>query len=162
MIGLVRSTRSGRTRGRGAVRRSRGQAMVEFALVAPIFFLLLFSIIEFGRYVYTVQILNEAAREGTRYAIVHGSQALCPSGQMPGGVTNPCDPTGQKVIDAVVRDSTGVALTSSMVTLAWPDGDNARGHKVKVAVSYQYRALIPVVPLPPIQITGESTLVINH
>jgi Flp pilus assembly protein TadG len=44
--------------------RSRGQASSEFALVAPIFFLLLFGLIDFGRYVYYVQILNNAAREG--------------------------------------------------------------------------------------------------
>jgi Flp pilus assembly protein TadG len=61
-------------------RRSVGQAMVEFALVAPLFFFLLFAIIDFGRYVYYVQILNNAAREGARYAIVHGSSSLAPSG----------------------------------------------------------------------------------
>jgi Flp pilus assembly protein TadG len=47
-------------------RRRRGQALVEFSLVAPMFFLLIFAIIDFGRYVYYVQILNNAAREGAR------------------------------------------------------------------------------------------------
>ena len=143
--------------------RVRGQALVEFALVAPIFFLVMFSIIEFGRYVYTVQILNEAAREGARFAIVHGSQSLCPSGPMPGvTIPNPCDPTGQNVKDLVIRDATGVAGTAPITaTVDWPV-DNARGHTVTVAVSYQYRTLIPVVPLPAIQVTGTSTLVINH
>jgi hypothetical protein len=137
--------------------------MVEFALVAPIFFLILFSIVEFGRYVYTVQILNEAAREGARYAIVHGSQSLCPSGPMPGvTVVNPCDPSGQNVKALVVRDATGVAGTSAITaTVAWPI-DNARGHSVTVTVSYPFQTLIPVVPLPPIQVTGAATLVINH
>ena len=46
----------------------------------PLFFFLLFAIIDFGRYVYYVQILNNAAREGARYAIVHGSDSLAPSG----------------------------------------------------------------------------------
>ena len=144
-------------------RRGRGQALVEFALVAPIFFLILFSIIEFGRYVFTVQILNEAAREGARYAIVHGSQALCPSGPMPGvTVPNPCDPSGQRVIDVVTRNAAGVAGTAPIVvTVTWPI-DNARGHTVSVSVSYQFQTLVPVVPLPPIQVTGASTLVVNH
>jgi hypothetical protein len=138
--------------------------MAEFALVAPLFFLLLFSIVEFGRYVYTVQILNESAREGARYAIVHGSQSLCPSGPMPGGpsVLNPCDPSGQKVKDLVTRDAAGVVGNApSMVSVTWPI-DNARGHDVKVTVTYQFRTLIPIVPLPPIRVTGESSLVINH
>ncbi len=159
-----RAPRTPDHRRRPARGRSAGQALVEFALVAPIFFLLLFSIIEFGRYVYTVQILNEAAREGARYAIVHGSQSLCPSGPMPGGETvpNPCDLTGQRVKDLVIRDATGVAGTAPITaTVTWPV-DNARGHTVTVSVSYQFQTLVPVVPLPPIQITGESTLVINH
>ncbi len=144
-------------------RRGKGQALVEFALVAPIFFLILFSIIEFGRYVFTVQILNEAAREGARYAIVHGSQSLCPSGPMPGvTVPNPCDPTGQRVMDVVKSSAAGVAGTAPiLVTVTWPI-DNARGHTVSVSVSYQFQTLIPVVPLPTIQVTGASTLVVNH
>ena len=39
----------------GRRRRGRGQSLVEFALVAPMFFLLLFSIIEFGRAVYYIK-----------------------------------------------------------------------------------------------------------
>ena len=71
--------------------------MVEFAIVAPLFFLMLFAIIEFGWYVYQVQTLNDAVREATRYAIVHGSTSLCPSGPLPGGAPNGCDPSGAKV-----------------------------------------------------------------
>src|SRR5690242_12105624 len=70
----------------------RGQAMVEFALVAPIFFLLLFAIIEGGRFIFYYETLNNATREGARYAIVHGSNAKCPagpSGPMPPGIAAP-------------------------------------------------------------------------
>ena len=54
-------------------RRSRGQALPEFALVAPLFFLLLFGIIEAGRFIYYYEILSNATREGARYAIVNGA-----------------------------------------------------------------------------------------
>jgi Flp pilus assembly protein TadG len=57
--------------------------LVEFAFVAPIFFLLIFAMIDFGRYVYYVQVLNNAAREGARYAIVHGSNSFQPAGPSP-------------------------------------------------------------------------------
>ena len=67
-------------------KRSHGQAIAEFALVAPIFFLILFSIIDFGRYVYYVQILNNAAREGARYAIVHGANSLPVVGSSRAGI----------------------------------------------------------------------------
>jgi len=47
-----------------------GQALVEFALVFPVFMLLLFGVIEVGRFVYTDNALSQAAREGARLAAV--------------------------------------------------------------------------------------------
>jgi Flp pilus assembly protein TadG len=47
-----------------------GIAAVEFALVAPIFFLLVFGLIEFGRMMMIQQSLTNAAREGCRVAIL--------------------------------------------------------------------------------------------
>ena len=58
---------SGRTR--------RGAAVIEFAIVVPIFFLMVFGMIEFGRMVMVHQLLAGAAREGARQAIVNGTTA---------------------------------------------------------------------------------------
>lgn len=52
--------------------RTRGQAMVEFAFVLPIFLLLLFGIIDGGRAVYVNNALSQAAREGARWGSVQG------------------------------------------------------------------------------------------
>ena len=60
------------TRWRGNSRGS-GQAMVEFALVAPMLFLLILGTIEAGRFIFFQELLNHATREGARYAIVHGN-----------------------------------------------------------------------------------------
>ncbi len=49
----------------------RGTAAVEAALVLPMTLLFMFGIIEYGRYVMTMQILNSAARAGARYALSH-------------------------------------------------------------------------------------------
>lgn len=53
-----------------ARRRSSGtgQTLVEFALVLPVFLLLLFGLLDVGRYVYMNSILSQAAREGARLA----------------------------------------------------------------------------------------------
>ncbi len=59
--------------------RGRGQALVEFALVLPLFLLLLFSIIVFGLYVFYNPQLANAASEAARYAAVHSSTAQCPT-----------------------------------------------------------------------------------
>lgn len=47
-----------------------GQALVEFALVLPIFFLLLTGLVDVGRFVYTDSTLSQAAREGARVGSV--------------------------------------------------------------------------------------------
>jgi Flp pilus assembly protein TadG len=46
---------------------------VEFAFVAIVFFLLVFGVIEYGRFVMVLQLMNNAAREGARSAIVNQS-----------------------------------------------------------------------------------------
>lgn len=48
-----------------------GQAMVEFALILPIFLLILCGIIDFGWLFYNQLSLNNACREGARYAVVN-------------------------------------------------------------------------------------------
>jgi hypothetical protein len=48
--------------------RDRGQALVEFAVVLPIFLLVVFGLIDVGRLVYTNATLSQAAREGARLA----------------------------------------------------------------------------------------------
>lgn len=68
------------SRGRSAraprgVRRSvrpdrRGATVVEFAVVAPLLFLLIFAALEFGRVVMVQQIITNAAREGARRGIL--------------------------------------------------------------------------------------------
>jgi hypothetical protein len=67
------------TRPTVSFRDGRGQALVEFALVFPLFVLLLMSIITFGLYIFYNQQLANAAREGARWAAVHSSTAQCPT-----------------------------------------------------------------------------------
>jgi len=51
--------------------KGRGQALVEFALVIPLFLLLVFSLFDLGTAVFTYNSLTNAAREGARLAIVN-------------------------------------------------------------------------------------------
>ena len=54
-------------------RGRQGQALVEFALVAPIFFLVFFGLVDTARLVYTSSVVSQAAREGARLAAVEAS-----------------------------------------------------------------------------------------
>ena len=58
-------------------RRTRGQALVEFALVIPFFLLVLFGIIDMSRFVYSSNALNEAAREAARQGTIAWRPSDC-------------------------------------------------------------------------------------
>jgi Flp pilus assembly protein TadG len=51
-----------------------GAAMVEAAIVLPLFLLLILGILEFGRAVMIHQITTNACREAARYAVTPGAQ----------------------------------------------------------------------------------------
>jgi hypothetical protein len=158
-------------------RGTKGQALAEFALVAPIFLLIIFAIIEGGRFVFFYEMLSSATREGARYAIVHGYNAAdgCPSGPMaePPDPPGCWDPTGENVKLAVQKAAIGLAGVGDFDTLdvfwcpasvAKPcpgsELNNDRGNPVTVRAAYSYSSVIPL--LPPITIASESTLVINN
>lgn len=60
-------------------RAPRGQAMVELALVFPLFVMLFAGIIALGIGVFYQQQVTNAAREAARYASIHSATALCPT-----------------------------------------------------------------------------------
>jgi hypothetical protein len=165
--------------------RSRGQALVEFALIAPLLFLLIIAIIEAGRLVFFYHLINEAAREGARYAIVHGENAFdgCPSGPMPAGKTNTCDPAGDRVrnrIRAVAPTLDNPSLTFGYTgdsnfpmycpavatdgTCPFPSADqnNHTGYDVTVRVEYAYSPIVLLDVFGTIPMRAEATLVINN
>ena len=136
--------------------------MVEFALVAPIFFLLLFGIIEGGRFIFFYETLSNATREGARYAIVHGANSSCPSGPMANPPLDCYDAPGDNIVDRVAETAFGALGTSLSVTPRWPDGSNSIENSVNVAATYTYNTIVPLIPFPAITIEAESTLVINN
>ena len=160
---------------------AKGQAMVEFALVAPLFLILLVFVFEAGRYVMYLETLNNAAREGARYAIVHGSNSGCPSGPPPGGEINNCDPDGSNVTDRVAEAALAFADSGELVVhdpVWWfrndsvpargdsSTGTNERGNHVTVFVDYSYDPVIKQIfqshLIPTLTVSAESSLVINN
>lgn len=57
----------------------RGQALVELALVAPLFFMVLMGIVVIGIGVFYQQQMSNAAREGARFAAIHSATSTCPT-----------------------------------------------------------------------------------
>lgn len=54
-------------------RRTRGQALVEVAVVLPVFLVLLMTLFDFGRLIFAQNTINQDAREGVRKGIVSTS-----------------------------------------------------------------------------------------
>ena len=71
----------------------RGTALVEFALIAPILFLFLFGIIEFGRALNYYNDLTQLAGQGARAAIVSRN----PDGSAVGTSNADCSATNQSI-----------------------------------------------------------------
>lgn len=168
-----------------AKRKSRGQALVEFALVTPFLFILLLGIFEAGRFVLYLEALNNAAREGGRYAIVHGSRGDPQSGPLPTNVVAKAgyDATGENIKQRV-RDAAIGMLTEADLTIPDPcwltpaertvptrltdcsHGHNGHGSPVTVWVDYSYDTILGQMFgldfLPTINLSAETTHVVNN
>jgi Flp pilus assembly protein TadG len=97
--------------------KRKGVAAVEFAIVAPLFFLLVFGMIEFGRAIMVQQIITNASREGARLAVLDGS-------------------TGTEVKTAVVdyMHRAAITITADRVTVT-PTEPKDAGYGEPVTVS---------------------------
>lgn len=52
-------------------RQDRGTVAIEFAMVFPLFIMMLFGIVEFGRFLWADNTLRHAVQEGARCAALH-------------------------------------------------------------------------------------------
>jgi Flp pilus assembly protein TadG len=119
------------------VKDENGGSLIEFAIIAPVLFLILFGIIEFGILIYDNAMITNASREGARAGIVY---SFDPSNN------TAIRKTDDEIIQ-VVRDYCEDHLISfgSGTALAIPPptrtGDEA-GDSLTVTVNYSFRFLV--------------------
>jgi Flp pilus assembly protein TadG len=149
--------------------RSRGQALTEFALVIPLLAIILFGIIDLGRYVYAANALGNGAREGARA----GSVSVRPKPDCDGLSREDC-------VKAVAKNhSWGLpanSITTPVVT-CWrvapgdttpnnvPDVSKCRTNDLlKVHTESTFTLVTPIIAqfLGPLKITGESQVTVNQ
>jgi Flp pilus assembly protein TadG len=111
-------------RDRRRTRGDRGVALVEFAIVMPLFFLLVFGIMEFG-YAYFQQLdLRHGAREGARLAAVNYKTTATPSAsdQTTEIVNELCDrmDSGTSISVRIVQDGSAATGQEFTTTLTKP------------------------------------------
>lgn len=133
--------------------RERGQALVEFALIFPVFILLLFGILDLGRAIYAYNTVADAAREGARVAIVNQIQTS-PDCAQDRPIQNPLAPHWSiKTCAAQSAISLGIQATDVTVSYAAPsisptltcNPTVSVGCIVSVKVDYTFRAVTPVI-----------------
>ena len=125
-----------------------GAALSEFALVAVVFFILFFGIIDMSRLMLMYHHVGNAAREGTRYAIVHGSTSLTPA-------------SAADVAD-YIKSISLVDANNVQVVTTWPDGNNNPESRVIVRVDYPFTFFLPIWFGPMITLSSQSEMVISY
>ncbi len=133
----------------GAERRhaTQGQALVEFALIAPLLFLLLFGIIQFGFLLAGQVGMTNAAREAARYASPVGS-----ANYMAQATAARTDLVKNILPRSIIgyRPGNLVAANTQVAYCAYLNGNNTAqtpSYSLRVRVTIQYRQPIffPVI-----------------
>jgi Flp pilus assembly protein TadG len=122
-------------------RSSRGQASVEFALTIVFVMVIILGAIEMIMLIYTYGVLANAAKEGVRYAIVHGTGVGGSNCSGPGVTGITCtDSSGTNVQNAVVAYAAMTFHDTSTMTItpSYPDSSSAPPSRVRVDVTYPY------------------------
>lgn len=106
----------------GPIKDSKGQSLVETAIVLPLVILIVFGTIEFGRVFNAYLVVSNASREGARAAAVGKSNAE---------------------INTMITDK---ASTLGAVTVTInPSGNRTYGSEVTVTVNHNLNLLVPVI-----------------
>ncbi len=98
---------------------------MEFALVLPLFLLLVFGIVECGRVFHAYLVIAQAAREGARAGAVGGSD--------------------EAILEAVREAAATLDVGRLSVAVDPPAGARVPGESVKVEVSYAVPLVTPLL-----------------
>lgn len=139
-------------------RATRGQTLAEFALILPVFVVILVGIFDGGRLVFAYNDVNNAAREAGREATVNQTEADIQARAAQHAVALDIAPAD---VDVDFRDPTTPDTPFSCVNEE--TGDYAVGTEyiygclAVVQVTYVYTAATPVISalVGPIPVTGE-------
>jgi Flp pilus assembly protein TadG len=101
--------------------RRRGAAVVEFAVIGPLLFLLLIGFAVLGMGVFKYQEVAYLARQGARYASIHGAQYYIDNKLPPGDQTSW---TNEIKNQGVLTHVVGLEASRVNVTASWSAGNN--------------------------------------
>ena len=131
------------TRHRRGQENSRGQSLVEFALVIPLVLLMFMGIVDAGRAIFAYNALSNGAREGMRLAVVNQSEAA--------------------IQDKVRSASSGISADDVTTTFT-PCPTPQIGCLASVTVSYPWFPITPIISnlVSPITFTTTTSMPIER
>lgn len=122
--------------------KQEGASLVEFSLLAPLFVVLLFGLVEFGLAIYNKGVVTNASREGTRFGVVF---------------TTPRKTTGE--ITAKVQEYLTKSGFTDTVTVNVTGAGGTSGNPLSVTVTYPYN--FQVLPNFVCSLTGTINFTSN-
>lgn len=144
-------------------RDERGSSLIEMAVTLPVLFTFLYCFMEVCLAFYSQDLISELAREGTRYAMVHG--ASCPTSGNP-----TCEVTASQVNSYVsglgLPNIAGGTLTpatkyaASGTTSFSTSGPETPGSLVQVQITYTFPITMPLLPRSSFTLTSTSVATI--
>jgi Flp pilus assembly protein TadG len=148
--------------GRDLLRGERGSASVEFAVTSVVLFMTLLGLMKMCLGIYTYHYISEAAREGTRYAMVRGTSCTG------------CEVTTDQ-ISAYVKNLGYPGISSSAMTVTTTRGPfpstktctpsvacNNPGDLVTITVQYAFPLSIPFMAARTLNMQSRSAMVISQ
>lgn len=128
----------------------RGQDLVEFAIVLPLLFLVLFGVLDLGRLFFSGITITNAARRGARYAARSRNKPVSD-------------------VIAAARDeaaSTSIDLSSTPISVTCPDTSSswpcAGDETVRVTITYDFDLIFGgIINLPSIQLVRNYEMLVQ-
>ncbi|MEX2425777.1 MAG: TadE family protein [Thermomicrobiaceae bacterium] len=124
--------------------------MVEFALVSPLLFLMLFGVMEGGWLLFHNHQVSNAAREGARFAVVNGAM----SGTL----------ATEATVTVAIEERVVLANPDSLQVVLDPEDPAMEpGSTLTVEVDYTHQTLVGFIfPSASINLSSSSTMMVHY
>jgi hypothetical protein len=128
------------------LRGEQGSVAIEGAVSLMVLVTITVGFLELCVMSYTYSVMAESAREGVRYAIVHGTDSSSCSGPSTG-----CDATAANVKSDVAAYAANFStrLSNMVVTVTYPDGTSTGTSRVQVSIRETYQPAFHVPGVTP-------------
>jgi Flp pilus assembly protein TadG len=148
-------------------RGEEGSAIMETAMSIIILLTFMFGVMEVGFALYSYHVIAEAAREGTRYAIVRGASAGAACGSYS---SYDCMASSTDIQNYVQNLGLLANMTVAPVWSTYTSGKtcpttppcNSPGNLITVTVTYNFPLNVPFIPPHSYAMTSTAAMIIQN